>query len=490
MTCLFIEGFDKYGSPSVVNTRLQTLMSGEWTTTTGANAIVASLSTYGQSLQLAGNAFIARSVGNQSRLITGFRFSWTGSVLYLTYFDTSTAQVTVLINSVGLIEVRSGNNAGTLRGTSVVGVSTNATHYLEFTSNFDNSGSYNVYLDGVSVLSGTADTLQSANATANSVVFGASGAVNPSIDDIYVFNDSGSTCNAALNTNPIVDTQLPNSDSSVAFTATASFLGAAESQTNSTTTPGANKLYLRTSTPGANMTLQKVTILPSTTSAGAKFKAVLYSDSAGAPNTLIATGTEVVGATAATYLDLPFSSGQALTSGTPYWFGFITDTAVSLHQSTTGTTRDIASNTYGSGAPSPAPAMTGNQANGLIYGQCSSPAANWVCVDQNPPGPVDQTYVSSSNVSDEDLYGFPNLNISASNVYIVAVKFYGKDSDSGARTVTSQAKSSGTDGASSSYTPSTSYGWNSGYYELDPHTSAAWLSSAVNSATFGYKIAS
>ncbi len=124
---------------------------------------------------------------------------------------------------------------------------------------------------------------------------------------------------------------------------------------------------------------------PGATSETAKFKAVAYADSTGAPGSLLSSGTEVVGCTSGSTLTGALVTPQSLTAGTPCWIGFITDTSVILQQADSGTSGYKASNTYASGAPGTAPAMTGGQASWLLYGNVSGITGhNWLELDNNP----------------------------------------------------------------------------------------------------------
>ena len=95
-------------------------------------------------------------------------------------------------------------------------------------------------------------------------------------DDFYLFDATGSSCNAPLLNNPIVETSRVTADSSVQWSPAATALGQDNSATTSWSAPGANMIIVRTFTPAVNMTLNSVSCRPTTTSAPAKFKPVLY----------------------------------------------------------------------------------------------------------------------------------------------------------------------------------------------------------------------
>jgi hypothetical protein len=261
--------------------------------------------------------------------------------------------------------------------------------------------------------------------------------------------------------------------------------------TTATNAPGANQLALIPVTYPVNATLDNVSLVPGATSAGAKFKAVLYSDSAGAPNALVATGTEVTGATSGTTLTLPFSSGQALTGGTQYWIGYITDTSVALQRfDSTSTTGRIKSNTYASGAPNPAGSMTTGQAVWRLWGTLSSVASNYATVARGEPTTL--SYNSEATVNDEDLVGFPSMATTPAQVHMVTMCVAALKTDAGARTMKVRAKSGSTtsNGSNSGHALAVGTAYLRSNYYTDPDTSSAWGSSGANGVKGGYEIAS
>jgi hypothetical protein len=256
--------------------------------------------------------------------------------------------------------------------------------------------------------------------------------------------------------------------------------------------PGANELFLRPFTTGPSATLASVNCIPGATSASAKFKAVVYADSSGAPTGATkATGAEVTGTTSGTTLTSAFASPPTLSASTVYWLGFITDTSVLLQESDSNTLAYKAANTYGSGPPT-TPTMTGNQGSWVIWGALNTTGVNWY--EENiDPAPGDISYVTDSTSGHEDLYSFPALTTpNPTTVYAVAVKGYIRKTDAGARTVDLRCKSSTTDsaGTNAGQTPATTYGWLDSFFETDPNGSIAWTATAVNSATSGFKVAS
>jgi hypothetical protein len=497
MVALFIEGFDKYGPPNTVAANVNAMLTAnEWTTSsiTAAN-IVAALSATGYALLLGTGGTLSKTLAsNYSRLIGGFRFSGTlgASQNMPSFLDGSSAQCTITLSTSGVIALRTGNGAGTILSSGAT-ISAGTTHYLEWDITFGASASYTVYLDGAVLFTGTGNTRGgTSNNFANVFNFtGGSGGVT--IDDLYLFDTTGSQNNAVLLTSPRVETQFPNADSSVQFSFGAAILGSASQRVSATNAPGANQLFLRTFTPTQNGVLNSVSCIPGATSAGANFKAVAYSDNSGVPNSLLSSGSQVTGATSGTTLTGALVTPQTLAAGTAYWIGFITDTSVALQEVDSTTTGQKASNTYGSGAPGTAPTMTTGQASWIIYGNLTGVSVNFYedAIPSNQNQAVgDPSYVFDSSSGHEDLYNFPALSVTPSAIYAVAVKGYCKRSDSGSRTVSLRVKSGATDsgGTATGQSPGTSYGWLDSFFETDPNTSAAWTPGNLNAATSGFKI--
>lgn len=496
MAALFIEGFDKYGPPTTtINTAVGTLLTqGEWTVIAQAQ-IVAPLSATGYALAHSDytNTFSKTLATSYSRLIGGVRFSTplTGSA-GISLADSNTAQFTIVINqTTGLISAITGGMAGTVLATSSTSVTANTTHYLEWDVTFGTSAAYQVWLDGVSIISGTGATKTSSNNSANQFQFVSGLNITWTVDDLYIFDTTTSFNNAVLLTNPRIETQFPISDYQTQFTNVGTIIGQPYSATTNTDTPGANYLFLRRFASSVAQTINSVSLIAHTTNASANFEAVIYSDSSGSPHTLLSSGTQVTGTTSGSALTGNLTTPQSLTAGTYYWIGFIGDTAIALLEVDATATGQKASNTYSSGAPSTAPSMTTAQASWVLWGNCTGGVTNWEAVDNNPaPGSISS--IQSSTVDNEDLYNFPGLTTNPQHIYTMAVKANAKRSDSGARTIDLRVLSGSTDsgGSDTGQTPATSYVWCDSLFDTDPATGAAWTTAGVNGAQSGPKVSS
>jgi len=491
---LFMDGLDKFGPANSNSTAVAALLTaGEWTTTAGTPTIVAGLSATGFALLLGSSGNITKTLPSAvGRLIGGMRFSSTlaggGGVQLL---DGASQQCGVVVNTTGTVSVRQGSiSSGTVLGTSASSITANTTHYLEWDITFANAGSYQVWMDGVSVLSGSGDTTATANNTVNGCQISSLASNTMTVDDLYVFDATGTTNNAALLTSPRIETQFPTSDGAVQFALGAGILGSTVSRTATNVSSTANQLRLRAVTPSTACTLNSIGVLAATASGTVNLRPVVYSSSAGAPGTLLGSGSTVTGTTAATAKTMPLTSGVALSAGTQYFIGFMCDIAVTTGFAGLSSTTDdfIATSTFASGAPGTAPAMSA-AAGTVTWGNVSG-QANWATVDQNP-NDGSFSYVFDATVGHEELYGFPVLSAPPSAIYAVAVKASLAKSDAGAKTASVRLKSSTTDSAGTGGTalaPGTSFGWMTSVFERDPNGSIAWTKTALDAAQAGVKV--
>lgn len=532
MAVIFIDGFDKYGPAGLIYTNnngsfssaassgtsiVALLQSGEWTgasvTMNGAGtatmAVVSPLSSTGQALQFTAGSTSGTSIvqiyktlpTNYATIIGGIRFrpDVLGPTTGLVFQDGTNAQCSIKINqTTGTFSVLSGSLSGTVLATSTTSVTATSIHYLEWQIGFGTTGvgTYQVWLDGVSILNGTGNTRAgSTNNYCNLVTISTSSSSTSSaqvtIDDFYLFDTTGSTNNAPLLSNPRIETQYPISDAQTQFANGALVLGNAYSATAATNAPGANKLFLRKITPSASCTINSISCIPAASSSTANYKPAIYSDSAGSPGSLLSTGSAVTGTVAATVLTGPLTTPQSLTAGTPYWIGFITDTSVVLQEQDATTTGVSVTATYTSGAPSSPTGFTTGLTSWVIWGNATGASTNWETQNDNP-ALAGLTYAWSGTVGNEDLYNFPALSVNPSAVYTMAVKCYGAKTDTGARTISLHTKSSSNDGTGSNpgIIPATSYTWLTSYFDTDPNTGVAWTGIGVNGATSGPGIAS
>lgn len=504
----FVEGFDKYGP--VGKTISASDVAGEWSVVNinnnGSISLVNSLLGSGVAVRLFGNGgsghtqLIKNLPNTYARCVGGFYYSNTliNGPAGITFGDTNTAQLTIGVDGTGFIRVYRGWVDGTVIATSAQSVTAGGINCIEYDITIHNTtGIVKVWLNGVMTslnLTGQ-NTRVSANNYYNQVWIGGragSGFQSDATwDHMYhwCYISSGGSETPAL-TNPIVETQFGTSDDTAGWS-----VGPHACQNAyvhlTTNAPGANQLMLVQRVADASGTLDSLKCLPNTTSGTAKLKAVAYADSSGQPGALIATGTEVVGCTAGTELTLPFSGGPSITAGTAYWIGLINDTSILFYANNTSTGYSKA-NTYTSGPPSPAgTGFTTGRPTWNFLMMLTGVTTHYTQEDELPP--LDNnSYNYSSTIGQQELYNFPALGSTPTAIYTVAVKGRVAKSDSGARTLDLQTKSSSTtsSGSLAGQAPSLTYGYISSYYNVDPATSVAWTGSGVNAAKHGIKVAS
>jgi hypothetical protein len=498
MALLFMDGWDKYGGVNSNGTSVQALLQQEWTVATTGTAIVAGLSATGLALQCTSNGSGCTKTlsANYGRIIGGVRFNstLTTNPSGVQFLDAGSSQCGIGIAATGIISLRNGTyNAGTILGSGATAISANSTHYLEWDITLGNSAAYNVYLDGVSIISGTGDTTATTNNTINGVQFTQGSAATITWDDFYLFDSTGTTNNAVLLTSPRIETTFPNADSAVQFAVGAATLGNSVSRNAANLNLAANTLYLRPYTPSRNCTLNSITLLPNATSGTLNLRPVIYADNAGSPNggALLSAGSTVTGATSGTPITLPLTTPQSLTAGTQYWLGFMNDVAFNgVAGADGGASGRSAVSTFSSGAPGTCPTLATGSVTGVVYGNITlASPVNWYEVASQPPQGL-PSYVFDATVTHEDLFTFPALSATPAVIYAVATKANIAKSDAGAKTVTVRTKSSTTDAGSSAVAPATTFGWITHLTETDPATSAAWTPTALNNAQGGYRVES
>jgi hypothetical protein len=508
------EGFDWLGSPLYSNNLNINAFGWLQTGVQGFNTLVNGLSVNGQAMKFtvtgAGiTAFIGFTkswgAGNFTRSFGGVWISSDLNPCANGWFigDSGVPQVTFCTNSTGSIQVRSGGCTGTVIGTTAAGLYTaNSVFLLEWDVTINSTtGSVTLYLNGnttTPIL--TLTNVNTRGGSTNNYVngFGWQGASNnvtstaTTFDNAYINDNTGSAPNnGVLGDWSRVQTDWANSDSATAWSVGSAILGQNNgAYTSTSNAPGANTLVLLKVTPTANMTIASIVCVPQASSTTANFKPCIYTDSAGAPGTLLSGGSQVTGAVANTYLQMPLTTPQALTAGTSYWIGYATDTSLAIYQSNTTANQGVkATITFSTAPPSTAPAMTTGQVAWAIWGLCTASAQNNLAV-KGSPSLGDQDYVYSTTVGAEDLYGFPNLPFPIATIHAVSVAAYMKLAYGGARTLSLRGKSGATDdkGSAGNFTITTGYLWYSTSWNTDPNTGTTWTSTAVNALTGGMKI--
>lgn len=521
MAVVFIEGFAKHGPalPSAGNLgRGGTTMDmanqsflKDWTSMSIGNGqigiVQGAQGGNSKALKFFYSNLSTASVGralpqNYSRLIVGFRMNMSGSSqsnsASSVYFqDAGGNQCLISLDQNGRITFWRGNNSTNLYTSAPLALAS-TWHYFEVDVTFHGSaGAFQIWLDGVSLVHLTGqNTIGTGNAYANAVLF-LSYSCQTLYQDIYLFDATGTTNNAARG-DSVVQTLLPTADTAQKnFTPTAYAVGPSMRGTSTTNTPGANQIMVVPFRPEVNCTLASVGFTPNTASTTAKMKGVVYSDASGAPGSLLSDGTEVTATVVGTPAVLPLVTPQALTGGTQYWIGFYSDTSLNLLVSEdVNNVGQRKANTYTSGAPAgPLTAMTTAQNTWQMWGVATGAVSNYALGDQQPGALVGSLFdtvgfVQSGNVNDEDLYAMSDLTGNPASIGCVQVTALASKDAAGTRTVDLRLKSGATEssGSKSGFGVGTSPQQILTVFETDPATSAAWTVAAVNALTAGFKV--
>jgi hypothetical protein len=143
----------------------------------------------------------------------------------------------------------------------------------------------------------------------------------------------------------------------------------------------------------------------------------------------------------------------------------------------TGTTQNAALGTDSriiTKLPSSAGASTQLTPNGA--------AANWQCVDDNPPD-GDTTYVSGASSGLVDAYGMPSAGLTAAPAMTVA-RAYARKDDGATRTFELGVESSGSYGYGGTETLASSYAYFDSCIPNDPHTGSPPTAAAADAFQF------
>lgn len=200
----FIDGFDHYNNATNVarkwdvGSNLNNFSAGRF----GGNAISAT----------GGGANTVTLTAQQTRVM-GFALQTNSTTLngiIAQFKDAGSNQVELRLDGSQHLQVT--RNA-TVLGTSSSTYPISAWHYVEWKVKIDPStGTYEVRVDGVNVLSGTgANTRNTANSTANQALINSLGGFTLTFDDLYILNTSGSANNDFLGECRIF-TSLPTGD--------------------------------------------------------------------------------------------------------------------------------------------------------------------------------------------------------------------------------------------------------------------------------------
>lgn len=498
-----IDGFDKYGpvTGSSLGNADETVTTGEWTAAAGSLAILSPLVS-GKGAALGNNSTLYKQIAaNCARSIGCLYFSKIGSTSnvpgLIMFYDGTTAQCCLTMDVNGNIDFRRGGTSGTSLGTYNLGLPLNGVMTLAWDVTVHNSaGIAKIWINGGDAsgnpqinLSGI-DNGSTANNYFTRFYIDGNG-TQQKWDHLWAgfYTASGGSEVPPID-GPYVDTDWANGDDTTAGTIPASLAGtnAYSGQSNTTS---ANFLRLSRFTADTSGNLASVSLRSGSSSAGAKFKGVLYADSAGSPAALIATGNEVVGVTSNTVATSAFGTPPAVVQGTAYWMGIIIDTNITIDEAydNTGSPGRGLANTYASGAPaSAASASAGNKF--MFWGPITGSADSYSAINNSEGVPSSDSYTQLAAVGDEDLLSFPALEITPASIYRVHVKAFMLKSDANPLSADLRTKSSGTSssGQDSGLQPGITGAWAGSRFPTDPATGVAWTGT-LSGVKHGYKLA-
>ena len=217
MAILFVDGCDWGGNPSQVwggATQPVNTQTGRFGAANGAISVPSSAS----------RTFFAAPASG-ARVMAGFWFIATApaSNSNLCYFinAANTEWSNIRILSGGTLAVCGWGGGTSALGTTAASICDSVWHWVEFDFLFANSGRMRVWVDGVSVIdTGTIDTLISGTASVAGLELNHGGLYTAQLDDVVIWDDSGSGLTAA--DSPIGPVRIqrlsPNSDASVQWT--------------------------------------------------------------------------------------------------------------------------------------------------------------------------------------------------------------------------------------------------------------------------------
>lgn len=163
--------------------------------------------------------------------------------------DGATAQFSVRETATGTIEVRAGGSAGTILGTSAVVLVVSTWQYIEIEVTATSAGgsTFQVWVDGTSVLSGSGDT---AAGTANNFVTNIlNGGNSNSIRYEGLYNIAETAASTATRLGPVKPYALVGTADG-AFTAWTANTGTRWQAINETPTNNGDTTYISSNTPG------------------------------------------------------------------------------------------------------------------------------------------------------------------------------------------------------------------------------------------------
>ena len=505
MAFLWADGFDMYSAVADVAQRWDSALTSGITIVATANTAFS----VGQAMQL-GNAsptipILTRTfASNETTIFGSIRLkrgagSLSTNYTWITFFDGSTAQVSIRWNEDGSISFMSGAANGTSLGATAAGVGAGAT-WDSWQWKFVISptvGTFELRKNGSSVatlsLTGL-NTRPGANTYVNKMVVGSNISLNSQIDDLFICSGSGAVPNDwPGDQRCVVQTPNATTQTQLSQNPTATTWGQTSNSTTIGTGLGSGQIGWFKITAPYSGTASTIAMSLSVSITGS-LNAALYTDSAGVVGNLMSQGTTVVNPASGAQV-FTLAAPQAIVKGTSYWVANWCSVAASnsFNGSSGSQTRMTQTLAYTGTFPS-----TGTAAGSLVtsaaapYFGISLGSIDSASLVADTTQDADTSYVYGSTVGNYDLYSFPtlaSLGITPAAITGVIPFAISKKSDSGARTISVQVKSGATEVAAVTNTgPSLSYSFLGGWLSTDPNTSATWTTAALDAVTVGPKV--
>lgn len=236
MAIIMFEGFDHWiaaGGFTIYTNSTNSILGTAGGFSWGPNNVSILAGTLGgKKLSYGGGVTSTADFTSISSFVMGFRYTNAGpnaSQPVMTFLDnTNTTNFTIGLSTTGKLVVYRGSTAGTLLGTGTTSLVANAEYMLEFKfTNISNAADVEVRLSGVTEI--TLTGVDVTNTAVNSVSRLSMGSNNFTVDDMYMFDLTGSAPyndflgNASGSFQPWrVETLFPSSNNSVQFTPNAS----------------------------------------------------------------------------------------------------------------------------------------------------------------------------------------------------------------------------------------------------------------------------
>lgn len=209
MTLLWIEGFDSYGTSGGLVGLAEKYPNSE-NVTANDTVVTGRLSGFAFQWENTDGILKTPAIGSADTIVTGLGYK-------VTAFVGTTYSLTSFIEDSGItlgINLRALDNGAFVvrRGTTVLGTSANNVintgqwHYIELKAVIDNtSGSYELRIDGVDVLSASGVDTQAGDGLVTNVwLHGGAGTIDRQFDDWYILDGNGSVNNDFLGSRKVI----------------------------------------------------------------------------------------------------------------------------------------------------------------------------------------------------------------------------------------------------------------------------------------------